>query len=154
MRQSFRYVLAILLGLTIGIFIGSPVLNYFSGIIAADHFEAANKISIRDVLKGQNLTLKYEGSGSVSLMSLAPSLELWSQNKTYSVSRWGYYSGNDLNAYILVTGPANDGKTYGCEIVRMAWNELHVTAPSGEYTFPRLTQGGVQQGYLSLEFIP
>lgn len=120
-----------------------------------DHENVANKINIYDMDRHQILALKFEG-WHVSIYGI-PLLQQFPPGYEYKSSRWGFYEPNtgNLEAFMLVSGPGIDGRTYGCEITRAGWNRLEVSTPNGVFYFPTITDVNVVSlGYLGVEFIP
>jgi len=118
-----------------------------------DHFKIAQQVLIYDANRQEDLTLKYEGSGT-STETLAL-FQQFPPGNNYRISYWGFYHEGNLEAYMVIAGPGVDDKTFRIEVSRIGWDEFRVTLPTGTYTFPKVTAvGTVSLGYVCVEYTP
>jgi hypothetical protein len=152
MKPIVKLLIVALAAVGLGYCLAQP---YITGVIlASDHQNVASKISIKDNTRGTYLQLKCEG---VAMKPILPFETAFPSGHEYKTTKWAFYEPNtgNLEAYMILSGPGVDGKTYGVEIVRLGWNEYAVQTPKGNFVFPKITAGEtVSPGYVALEFIP
>lgn len=68
------------------------------------------------------------------------------KTKNYDVSEWIWRSNGDPNAFMVIWGPGDDGKSYYIEISKSAGNELYVICFDNSYIMPEGT--GQPNGYI------
>jgi len=112
------------------------VYNNLSAI-PEGHEAIANQIVVYDATFGRFQELHFVRSGKTPMLSVKPLSMFQPQTREYTYSLWEFRSGDDVNAVMMIWGPGDDGATYFVEISRLSANELKISYPGGEFTFPR-----------------
>jgi hypothetical protein len=149
-----RIVMVLLLFVMVGLGYGlAYVVQTYPLLAPAGHAQIAANIKATDVAAGSSLTVDY--MGGVFDISM-PSLNEFPPGHNYAYSHWKLDLNGQAEGFIVIAGPAVDGKTYGIEVSRKCWDELKITMPEGTvFDFPAVsTVGAVSAGYVSFEFVP
>lgn len=131
-NSAIAGTIVLILAIILGGLLGYVAHKYMSqGTVPQYHSEIAELIKIYDLTYNTTLTCVFiKASKTPQLSSLN---EFTPKLVDYDVSEWGYYCGEDPNAYVNIWGPGNDGKTFYIEICKMSGNTLQVDCPDGTF---------------------
>lgn len=135
-------------GVIIGLVLGFAVFGLLSGGVPVpydqNHQQLASSFTVTTS----------QGSTTLKFISMAPAefspnvpLNIFVPHKTYTQSLWTYNSGNDIDVFLHIWGPGDDGKTYLLEFSRSGSDTIninglthHIEWPSiGDWQTPTMT---------------
>ena len=105
------------------------------------HLAVAQQVSVYDATNKRYQNLYFVRSGETRGLTIK-TLAAWTPEKSYPYSIWEFRTGDDVNAVMIVGGPADDGSTYGVEVARLMCNEMRVDYPMGTTSFPQGSNSG------------